>query len=408
MQFEQISIDHHFDQPLQIRYNTLDNNKRIYCKIDWLTVIFENCSLNHVLRWLKLEDAVSDFCAAAYEQSRGFDNVFKFAYNGIILETSSFNFYGVDLTVSIFDTIVPRIRLELSGSALDYLRSMGLDMDQYRFTAPVLPLCGSYHFTRADFAYDFVNYMPEFVDQMLDHVYTNMLPSGRVPLASTKGAIGCRVITGGQKTIYLGSPQADKMLRVYDKKMQYVDLTSGLYKKQNPFDDPESWFRIEWQIRNKLAHNLVLDSSQDFKSILRLIFNNYAFAKGNHDINHAGPRPVVDFWLKLFNWKEVETRIIQNANYVQCESPEEKLCKSFESVMIRSFILWFSLLGREEAEKRCNAYLKSLYLPDPVSDRRKIAFINKLNQLKSFELPCNSADSSGGLWRFSDRLFFKF
>lgn len=99
--------------------------------------------------------------------------------------------------------------------------------------------------------------------------------------------------------------------------------------------------------------------------------------------------------------------IIQNAKYVVCESAEEKLIKSFESTMIRSFILWYSLLGREEAENRCNKYLKSLYLPDPVNDRRKVAFINKLNQLKQYELPFNSKDSSGGLWRLSDRLFFK-
>lgn len=410
MQFEQLSISDPvvpFDQYALYAYNQLDNNGKIYSKIDWLTVIFENCSLNHVLSWLQLSDCVSDFCAAAYEQSRGYDNVFKFVYNGIVLETSSFHFYGSELNVGVFDAIVPKIRLELSGTALDYLRSINVDMNTYRFVSPSLPLSGSYHFTRCDFAYDFVNYMPDFVDKMLDHIADNMLPSGRVPLASTKGAIGCRVITGGQKTVYLGSPQSDKMLRVYDKKMQHVDLTSGLYKKSNPYNDPASWFRIEWQVRNRLAHNLVLDQTQSFLSILRLIFNNYAFAKGDHDIYHNGSRPVVDFWLKLFNWKEVESRIIQNAKYVQCESAEIKLINSFKSVMARSVILAYTLLGREGFEKLLNDYLASLYMPDPVSDRRKIAFINKLNQLKSIELPYNSADSSGGLWRFGDRLFFK-
>lgn len=405
MVFEQLTIDQRFDRPYQIHYNMLDNDNKIYCKLDWLTVIFENCSLNHVLRWLQLDDAVSDFCASAYEQSRGYDNVFKFIYNGILLETSSFNFYGEDLSVSIFDTVVPKIRLELSGSALDYLRSIGLDMDTYRFHAPDLPLAGSYHFTRADWAYDFINYMPDFVDRMLDHIAQNMLPSGRIPLASTKGAIGCRVVTGGQKTIYLGSPQSDKMLRVYDKKMQHIDLTSGLYKKTNPYNDPASWFRIEWQTRNKLAHNLVLDATQDYKSILRKIFDNYAFADGSRAYPNSA-RPVVDFWLKLFNWKEVESRIIQNAKYVQCESAEDRLYKSWRSVMARSSILIYTMLGREGFEKLCNEYLASLYQPDPASNRRLIAFINQLNQL-SIQLPCNSADSSGGLWRFSDRLFFK-
>ncbi|MBQ9085872.1 MAG: replication initiation factor domain-containing protein [Clostridia bacterium] len=318
MQFEQLNIDtQRYDVPQPFVYHQLDNDGKIYCKLDWLTAIFQDCSLNHVLRWLKLDDCVSDFCATAYEQSRGYDQVFKFVYNGILIETSSFNFYGVDLDVGVFDTIVPKIRLELSGSALDYLRSIGVNMDSYRFVQPDLPLSGSYHFTRADWAYDFINYKPEFVDQMLDHIASNMLPSGRIPLASTHGAIGCRVVTGGQKTVYLGSPQADKMLRVYDKKMQFIDLSSGLYKKTNPYNDPDSWFRIEWQTRNRLAHNLVLDQNHDFKSILRLIFDSYAFAKGDHDfVRCGGSRPVVDFWLRLFDWKEVESRIIQNANFV--------------------------------------------------------------------------------------------
>lgn len=320
MQFEQLNIDTQYGViPQPFSYRTLDNDGKIYCKIDWMTVIFEKCTLNHVLKWLKLDNCVSEFCESVYEQSRGYDVLFKFLYNGIILETSKFGFFEGQAT-STFDTVVPKIRLELSGSALDYLRSINVDMDTYRFVVPELPEGGGYHFTRVDWAYDFVNYMPGFVDKMIDHCHTNALPSGRIPLASTKGAIGCRIVTGGQKTVYLGSPQSDRMLRVYDKRMQHVDLSTGAYKKSNPYGNPDSWYRIEWQTRNKTAHAYAIGTDDkgnhaDFKSILYDIFEKYAFADGTYDARRS-KRPPVEFWKMLFNWKEIESRIIQNANFV--------------------------------------------------------------------------------------------
>jgi hypothetical protein len=347
---------------MQVTYRTLDNDGKIYCKIDWLTVMFFDCSMNHVLSWLHLDDCVSDFCAGAFQQSRGYDEVFKFIYNGVMLETSSFNFYGEDMSVSIFDTVVPKIRLELSGSALDYLRSIGVDMDSYRLVKPDLPDGGSYHFTRCDWAYDFINYKPEFVDKLIQHINTHKLPSERVPLASTKGAISCKLVTCGQKTIYLGSPQSDRMLRVYDKRMQHLNLNTQTYCKPNPYGDPDSWFRIEWQTRNKFANNLVHGVDDhgvpaDFKSILKDIFVRYAFADGTIDARNKA-RPVVDFWNDLFDWSELETRIVQNAKYVEYESPDNKLIKSVKSMMMRSIIFYYSLVGRKGFEKDCNDYIR--------------------------------------------------
>lgn len=315
MQFEQLNA---FDAPYmnQLRYRTLDNDGKVYCKIDWLTAIFFDCSMNDVLRWLNLGDCVSDFCAGAYQQSRGYDDVFKFMYNGIIVETSSYNFYGCDMDVGIFDSICQKIRLDISGSGLDFLRSTGIYMEDHRFVAPMFSSpAGQYHFTRCDFAFDFINYKADFVDRMLDHINSNRLPSERVPLFSTKGAISCKVVTGGQKTIYLGSPQSDRMLRVYDKRMQYVDLNSGVYKKPNPYGNPESWFRIEWQTRNRFANDLVQDPQIEFKHILKMIFEKYAFADGAMDARRSARR-AVDFWNDLFDWSDLETRIIQNQNFV--------------------------------------------------------------------------------------------
>ena len=309
MQFEQATL---FDTPLGFTYNQLDSDGRVYCKVDWLTVVFFDTSMNHVLKWLHLGDCVSDFCAGAYQQCRGYDDVFKFRYNGVLLETSSFNYYGHVLDTSVFDIIVPKLRLDISGSGLDFLRSIGVDMNSYRFNVPDLPEGGNYHFTRCDFAFDFINYKPEFVDRLIQHIQDNALPSGRVPLASTKGAIGCKVVTCNQKTVYLGSPQSDRMLRVYDKRMEQMDLQSQTYRNSNPYNNPDSWFRIEWQVRNRFCNDLVQDRNLEFKHILKLIFDKYAFADGSVRRDRA----VVDFWNDLFDWSHPVTRTLHILHFV--------------------------------------------------------------------------------------------
>lgn len=400
MQFEQISL-HHIPLKSGRTLSEVDPGGHVVPKIDWLTIIFQDCSLNHVLRWLQQDDCVSEFCESIYELSRGYDQVFTFRYNDILLETSAFSFYGVDQNEALFDIVVPKIRLELSGTALDFLRACGIDMDSYRFTVPVLPEGASYHFTRCDWAFDLLDYKSTFIDDLIDHIRTHSLPSGRVPIASSHGAISYKVVTGDQKTVYLGSPQSDRMLRCYDKRLQYIDRTTGAYVKPDPYGQPDSWLRIEWQTRNKLAHNLVMDSSLEFKHILRKIFDTYAFADGTV----ARDRSVVPFWSTLFPWKDIESRIIQNLNFVEFRTPEDRVISSFKTVMLRNFMFAYSILGSKGIEKMCNDYLSGLMRSDPTSVRRRLAFYNRLNQLEiAKEL---SSDRAEGLWNNSGRLFFK-
>lgn len=411
MEFEQLSaFDHFSDVPELFQYTSLDNDGWIYPKIDWLTVIFTDCSMNTVLQWLRMDHCVSDFCAGFYEQSRGYDQVFKFRFNDVLLEASSFSFYGIDLSVAMFDVIVPKIRLELSGRGLDYLRSTGIIPEDHRYVVPIFPEGGSYHVTRCDWAFDFVNYKPEFVDRLIDHCNVNKLPSERIPLASTKGAISCRIVTGGQKTVYLGSPQSDSMLRCYDKRMEQLDLTSGVYKRQNPYNNPDSWFRIEWQTRNKLANKLFQDPYMDLKHILRLIFDRYAFADGQIDARNKA-RPVVDFWLDLFNWQEIESRIIQNAKYVQTEDLTAKLAKRVMLQGPRLFSFASMLFDRDSLERMINEWFAWLFSQDPQAQRSLMTYLAQLNQLLIENPDYQIADSreacSFGLYRFMGQLRFK-
>lgn len=388
-----------------VRYNHLDASGKIFCKVDWVTMIFTDCCMNDVLSWLYLKDSVSDFCRNMYEVSRGYSDVVKFMYNGIVLETNKFSFYG-DQPEDVFDVVVPKLRLELSGSGLDFLRSVGVEMNEYRFIRPALPEGSTYHFSRIDFAYDFIDYQPTFLDELIDHCNTHQLPSGRVPLASTHGAIKCKIVTGDRKVCYLGSEQSDRFLRVYDKRLQSINRTTGTYVKANPYGNPESWIRVEWQLRNLKAHDLALDNTQDFKSILKHIFDAYSMADGQRD-SHTLKRAVVDFWLRLFPWREVESRIIQKANFVEVETVESRVINSFENIMMRSFIFYFTLLGREEFLCRVNAYLSDMFTSHTdVSERRAAAFRCRFNEMPNLIEAVRSGTPFGGL--FSDHGTWRF
>lgn len=387
------------------------DNGQVFGKIDWLTVMFFDCSILDVLRWIKLESCVQEFLEDSFESSRGYDQVLKFFFNGIFVETSSFNFYGSQDDLAVFDVICPKIRLELSATALDYLRSIGVNMDTYRFHAPVLPDGGSYHFTRCDFAFDFVNYQPFFMDQLINFVRSNALPSGRVPLASSRGAVLCKVVDVSEKTVYLGSPQSDRMLRCYDKRLQYIDPRTGSYVKPNPFNNPDSWFRIEMQTRNKVAHSLVLDDNLQFLHVLKLIFEKYAFADANIDSKHSA-RPVVDFWGDLLPWIDIETKYVQNANLVEFREAEDRVLDHFFKAGVRSFLMALTILGQEEFDKRVTAYINSLYDDDPVQHRRLLNFICKLNELQNTNIPVLNLSEfhhskNSGLVLCGGRLWYK-
>ncbi len=73
--------------------------------------------------------------------------------------------------------------------------------------------------------------------------------------------------------------------------------------------------------------------------------------------------------------------------------------------MIRTFIFYYTLMGREGVERACNKYLASLNQSDPVSRRRLLAFYNKLNNL-SISDSISTDNDSPGLWNNLGRLYF--
>lgn len=380
MELHQISID----EILHPSYEVVKQDKSgIYAKLDWLTLMFHDCSLNDVLEYFNQTEFVSEFAGNMYEKA-GIQDNFVFVYNYIRIEIAKFYFYSQSSDTPVFDMVVPFIRVDLSGKALDYLRSCEFDFYELRAQRCLL----SYHVTRCDWAFDFVDYKPGFVDHLIEHLQTHSLASGRVPLASTHGAVKYSLKLGSEKTVYLGATKSDKLLRVYDKALQLKDADTGLWKEEIPYDkELSSWYRIELQTRNKTAHGLLMPGIDgqimEYIDILKYIFDSYSFADGTVDGNNV-KRQIVDFWYSLFPWNEVQKKIIQNANYVQPKSYAERL-DSYVVRVIPKIIQWIHVHGAVAFEKECQRYLKNISVynddHDPHAYKRRMAFYAQLAQL---------------------------
>lgn len=393
MNLQQLTID----EVLHSGYSfELQSDSGVYPKIDWLTLMFHDCTLNDVLFYLNQSDYLYDFVGSMYEKA-GIQDNFVFVFNYIRVEIAKFYFYQQSPDTPVFDFVVPSIRVDLSGKALDYLRSCDWDFYMLR----LVPTDLSFHVTRCDWAFDFVDYKADFMDRFIDHLQTHQLPSGRIPLISTHGAVKYSLKLGSEKTVYLGATKSDKLLRIYDKRMQYVDSDTGIWKEEIPFDDPSSWFRIELQTRNQTAHGLLMPGVNGvyrcYDDILKYIFESYAFADGVSESRNCA-RTVVDFWNDLFPWQEVSAKIIQNANYVQPKPYEEKLKNYVDRIVVPKIIEYIHKFGVDEFERVCQRYIDNLSpfndQRDPSAYKRRMALLAHLVQLGA-PVPEGSKDCNG-------------
>ena len=388
--------------PLRYEYNILDkDNYGIYMKVDWLTVIFEDCTMYEVLCWINMQDSVLEFALGQYEVVRTLNTEFVFQYNGVQLYTPDLHYYLDDskLDCKVFDIPLKKIRLDLSGSALDFLRSTGLDMNTHIFNEPQLSEAGQYHFTRIDYAYDFINYCPDFMNEFKRYIDNNIFPTGRVPCRGVNGGMLAQVKTGKEFTIYIGATGSDRLLRCYDKKLQFIDRMTGIYNKANPYNNPDSWFRIEWQCRNKFADELIFNKV-DQLSVFKKLYDHYKFSEKKRTATGRAP---VMFMEKLLNWdKIVLPAIRQNLHLVKIASLPERIIAWEENIALLNNTLYDELVSRKQQSKKRAQFIHNLYTL-PGNERRLNMFINKINECK---IDLFKPDKKLGLIEFNNRLWY--
>lgn len=300
-----------------------------------------------------------------------------------------FNLHGVSINVPYFDFIqrmdkidledmrdnaaciqsfqsstFPSIRLTLSGTGLDYLRSLHVPIDDIIDNGFSVGQNQDYHVTRLDVAFDLIDYKGNFYDDLLSVCCDNMV-GYTVPVKDGKGVCFSGNV-GANKTIYLGSPSSDRMLRVYDKRWQLERGNQWFqkcpYRKDNLL--PETWIRIELQLRTKQVASF-LESKLDPLGMFKFIYDKYAIRKTvqRFDCGRARFGDVVDTWNDLFNFDEIAYHLVPsepNVNFVQFESRVEH-----SDIMLwknlKHHVLAFGMSGPDELPRIVNSFLIMLH-----------------------------------------------
>lgn len=293
----------------------------IFCKIDWFQAVFYDVDFDFVLNTflelnISLDDAVTNSC---YDRKYGcYDYQMVYDINGV---TVSANYNSVvDAGSDCFRTVYQRVMLVIGGQGLDYLRSYYSDPDDLDRILRKQPMLNDadddiWHVTRCDFAFDFVNYKYDIYSCCRDEL--DMLSyDGKIKVKGIKSPISYSVRSGSEETIYIGKPRSNRLVRIYNKKLEQTK--DGVLKSvpdESINYDIDSWNRLELQCRNNWAV-FYLYGSDDYMQILRSVYDYYAFTDREGHIS--------DFWSNLFDWKLIPT-IIQNANYTKVKLCEESL-----------------------------------------------------------------------------------
>lgn len=261
-------------------------DSHVFAKLDWFSVVLYNTCMDDILKKLCIYNEVyEELLGSAYIRSQGFSDVVVFTANGVSIELRHDDYLSTDKE-SVFAKKFKKIRVDISGSGLDFLR--GYFRPDVEFLRDDFWGVNQedYNITRCDFAYDFVNYKPEFLDHLLNWIkdFERDLISDIHSGADIRLNAGSRHIQysyrcgSGQKTLYLGSPRGDKMVRIYDKYLEQTKNGIFIHGRDPRFEgipQIDSWFRIELQCRRKCATQYLFGCHGNIDNVLRAIFDDY-------------------------------------------------------------------------------------------------------------------------------------
>ena len=412
MQTQQITLNEMLTLPEWQSKGSSDSIKpAIFCKLDWLTIVYEHASTREILRSL-LSDSIDDteldrVYGSRLMHSYGYITDLFINLNGlnIAYHMSEVNdlFHYMDLesvdSFSFFDQKFNYIRVDISGSGLDYIRSLGIDLDTHFKDEEYLAghhygFDLTYHLTRVDTAFDLINYHPDFLDRQIEICRKCGNPDTlRIGIADKKGGgLAYSIREGDQKTLYLGTGRSDRVLRIYDKLLQFRKggiLGSCPYNVTTSDGTvlvPSSWIRIELQCRRPNATAEIMFGSKNFLDVFMFIKKHFAL---RNEENCADPS-----WTELFDW-DVCQAIIQNTNcitFISCVERAEHWVFGSAWSNIMTLVCHY---GWDWFIQRCNKKLRNLqYSHDSIDQKRFSAFMSRIldNQL---QLPPHAVSDMG-------------
>lgn len=276
-------------------------------KIDAYTAVWSSASLQEITDYYHLTEIMTGFYDDIIPRYTAyvFGTYANISFNGILFQIPSYE-WQFQMTGDVEKFIFSQIRVSMMGRALDFLRDLSIPIDDPN-NSPLFILNSKCNPTRIDFAFDFINYCTEIdkdpfvLFDNFTHINTNLSESGRLVIKGQKSGVSFKKINGAsERTIYIGSPSSDKILRVYDKYLERTVKNNGIFDTSiYPDIDVKDWIRIEWQLRNILAYKYLYAGNFDFKAVLREICEQYDIYPKSR------PNGTFKSWLQFFNFDTI-------------------------------------------------------------------------------------------------------
>lgn len=365
--------------------DTMLQQSLIVPSIDWFQGVFNNVDFAYILH----DFLGIDYCPyedpevmQSFEIRMGYDWQVGFNYNGIIITTNKDKLLSARDEGDVFHYVFESVQLKVTGEGMRYLRSINPEIETDLHNRRVLDELGvaSWHITRADFAFDLINYDVDFLGDLVQYLNGIYFSGGRtVPTIGVGRPQKFEVRSGAQSTVYVGGTRSPKLLRVYDK---LIESKGDLSKLPCELPDDfvvDSWCRIEFQTRQEWAFR-VFYGTCDWESRFKEVYNQFAFCDEN--------REICDFWSELFDW-EVVPSIIQNAKWAEPVLTKGKLENRLDTLLVqilpflysapKHWLKWFEdeirriekdLMepGMEKSYRNLNVRMKTAILADVPRD----------------------------------------
>lgn len=363
------------------------DNGKIYGKLDWFSCMFYNTSIVKLFEFLRLpEDLLTDFLSNAFEQNMGYCTNQVLTFEGVTFNINFDEFVLLDYDYSkLWDFKFDKIRVDCSGSGLEYLRSLAFhevgELEIYLNDINNYPgeVDKDFKVTRADFAFDFINYAkcPDFVERLLDWFYKTeynpefRTPSGGLFTGPSDRPLKYSLRSGDQHTVYLGTTRSLKLVRIYNKLMQYQK--NGITVKDLPKFledvDVRSWFRIEFQTRQKEAGHYLF-GFRKFEDILKILFNDYLI-RDSHGKS-------LDFMLDLYDWGSLQ-QIPYNTPFTELKTVSQSSVNAIRKNVF-NIALFIARFGLKGLVSLLNSEFEKLDIDCPSSARRSVSYKQKLSR----------------------------
>ena len=400
----------------------------VYRCLDYYTGWFNNVSMRQVWEFLgfnfselfleRVEECNTKDIAFYTKYSKNPRMTHGFFFNNVYVGLDFPDFYKAWLRHSSDDDSdrlkicdePGRVYVTLSGSALEYVRSINPDIDKMlcrpadylsintllqeraekngRSVSPD-ELKPFVELTRADFAFDFINEHNDIYSQFFNYcVWLDKMGRGRTcGPDSTASKYSARF--NDQRTVYFGNSNT-RLLRCYDKMYQIApkgvitDAREFPYREDIPINEVQSWQRIEYQTRTQYAVEAMayLEHQEDLRDVWSLVCKHFDFLVPD-DVKPRSEWKRLEICERIFNVDFIPHIILNNHNNQSALRPIDKAERAVDRVL-SSVVGLIGVYGLNGFVELINSKIKSMQ--ENELDSPLVALRLQRQQLKILEI----------------------